>query len=850
MNKSPLNMNNNSLEGYEEISSLVSGSNISSSKLTNESVWLLHSSHKVTTTTSSVLNNLTNTLLSSTIKQITNIDSDMLKNDNSSGEVGNSNNKSSIFSNKNSGIPGKGTLLNYSKLPSVGENITAFGYTTRDLRFQQSTLNEETVRLLTERDVAMFSDNITLNRDCNLTLINGNVTTNCLSIVGNDSEWIKPLLNVTGASNTPHCVYNTNLNSSLNSTDCFSSIPRIQITILDIFIAIFLSAFIISIIIGNILVVSSVVLFRDMRTLTNALIVSLAIADLLVAIIVLPISLHHEIVDHVWTLGPILCNFWITADVFCCTASILNIVVIAMDRYWLITMNVRYTHSPRFPRKKVCAVMITLAWGLSLIISTSPLLGWNSGHEKQPGKCVISQDLGYTLFSTFGAFWFPLSVILITYFQIFKYARKRERKREKSRSICPSVSTVASEFPSNINSSIKGARDSSLNYGSGGNNVTESSNRIRYDTNTCLLEENEDVEIEENEVVNDEKVADSCGENRRNSSILQQIEEGKEGGIGQEVLTDEEDKDNLTKTETITCNETKTRSDTYMETCINSPVHSNVNLTSMADVDDGEKYCDREEGEESKMELTQPPECKLINGENRSPQPDNGGLIAGEGGGEDSSLLSKYVFPANNNSNHVVVNGKSNLDNDTTHVSNCNEIADNYNLDGLNSDDDGDNNQEQRNNNNDVNNTDNHSNNKRSSIRESISSVKYKSKRGSSLQGSGYFRGKTRRQFQRLAQCRSSRMRYRNRMRSSARTLGLIIGCFVMCWMPFFIIATIIPFCPICAEKVPGVVFSIGLWLGYSNSLLNPAIYAIWDKNFRRSFKKVLKCRINWSYVF
>ena len=128
------------------------------------------------------------------------------------------------------------------------------------------------------------------------------------------------------------------LNDLENSTGYHQQNPlsfedpySIHVTVLEIIVAILLSGFIIGIVFGNCCVVLSVVLFREMRTITNGLIVSLATADLLVAIFVLPISLYHEVVG-IWTLGPIVCDFWITSDVFCCTSSILNIVVIALDR--------------------------------------------------------------------------------------------------------------------------------------------------------------------------------------------------------------------------------------------------------------------------------------------------------------------------------------------------------------------------------------------------------------------------------------------------------------------------------------------------------------------------------------
>lgn len=81
------------------------------------------------------------------------------------------------------------------------------------------------------------------------------------------------------------------------------------------------------------------------------------------------------------------------------------------------------------------------------------------------------------------------------------------------------------------------------------------------------------------------------------------------------------------------------------------------------------------------------------------------------------------------------------------------------------------------------------------------------------------------------------------RMRNSARMLGLIIGAFVLCWLPFFLLATAVPFCAD-ACSVPGLVASVCNWLGYSNSLLNPVIYAIWDRNFRCCFRRLATCNL------
>lgn len=73
----------------------------------------------------------------------------------------------------------------------------------------------------------------------------------------------------------------------------------------------------------------------------------------------------------------------------------------------------------------------------------------------------------------------------------------------------------------------------------------------------------------------------------------------------------------------------------------------------------------------------------------------------------------------------------------------------------------------------------------------------------------------------------------------AAKTLGIIVGGFILCWMPFFTIYLIRAFCPDCINPI---VFSILFWLGYCNSAINPCIYALFSKDFRFAFKKII-CR-------
>lgn len=74
----------------------------------------------------------------------------------------------------------------------------------------------------------------------------------------------------------------------------------------------------------------------------------------------------------------------------------------------------------------------------------------------------------------------------------------------------------------------------------------------------------------------------------------------------------------------------------------------------------------------------------------------------------------------------------------------------------------------------------------------------------------------------------------------AAKTLGIIVGGFIFCWLPFFTMYLIRAFCEEC---IPPLLFSILFWLGYCNSAINPLIYALFSKDFRFAFKRIIcKC--------
>uniref|UniRef100_UPI00358F554F 5-hydroxytryptamine receptor 1A-alpha-like n=1 Tax=Myxine glutinosa TaxID=7769 RepID=UPI00358F554F len=195
-----------------------------------------------------------------------------------------------------------------------------------------------------------------------------------------------------------------------------------------------LGALILCSIAGNAFVVAAVTLERSLHNVANYLIGSLAVADLLVSVLVLPLASLYQVLGR-WTLGQDVCDVFIALDVLCCTSSILHLCAIALDRYWAITNAVDYL-SKRTPRR--AALMISLTWLVGFSISIPPMLGWRTPADRaDPDACRISQDYGYTVYSTFGAFYIPLVLMLVLYGRIFRAARFRIRRTARRADIKP-----------------------------------------------------------------------------------------------------------------------------------------------------------------------------------------------------------------------------------------------------------------------------------------------------------------------------------------------------------------------------------------------------------------------------
>lgn len=123
----------------------------------------------------------------------------------------------------------------------------------------------------------------------------------------------------------------------------------------------------------------------------------------------------------------------VSFDVLSCTASILNLCMISVDRYYAITKPLEYGVK-RTPRRML--VCVSLVWLGAACISLPPVLILGNEHSTVDGvpHCTVCQNFGYQIYATLGSFYIPLTVMITVYYKIFRAARKivLEERRAQS----------------------------------------------------------------------------------------------------------------------------------------------------------------------------------------------------------------------------------------------------------------------------------------------------------------------------------------------------------------------------------------------------------------------------------
>nr|XP_054774531.1 muscarinic acetylcholine receptor M3-like [Lytechinus pictus] len=175
-------------------------------------------------------------------------------------------------------------------------------------------------------------------------------------------------------------------------------------------------------VLANVTLIILVCVDMRLRRNSNYYIISLACADLLVGIFVIPMFSVYTILGR-WPLGPFVCELWIVVDFTCVSASVFTICMISLNRYWAITQPVKYFQRQRKQRALLFVgfiwTMAVLSWVPAVLVHRFVVGSFAIG-----SACLYLPGFIYVLLSNTIIYFIPMGSMVYLYFKML-YALKQ-----------------------------------------------------------------------------------------------------------------------------------------------------------------------------------------------------------------------------------------------------------------------------------------------------------------------------------------------------------------------------------------------------------------------------------------
>ncbi|XP_029452783.1 trace amine-associated receptor 4-like [Rhinatrema bivittatum] len=195
---------------------------------------------------------------------------------------------------------------------------------------------------------------------------------------------------------------------------------------------------------GNLVVIISIAHFKQLHSPTNFLILSLAAADFLVGLLVMPYSMVRSI-DSCWYFGEWFCKLHTCCDIMLCTTSIFHLCFISVDRYYAVCQPLHYITKITV---NVTEIFLFISWSVPCFLAFGMVLSELNINGIQDyvasisciGACSLTLNKLWGVLASLIAFFIPGTVMVGVYVHIFIVAKKQARKIHKVSAISQSVS--------------------------------------------------------------------------------------------------------------------------------------------------------------------------------------------------------------------------------------------------------------------------------------------------------------------------------------------------------------------------------------------------------------------------